>query len=137
MKRHYHIQKEFQLVLEKAELGSARLAKSQLGGITRTYISCVIFYFLGGPGAEGGAWGHTRGVKMFKMLLKLNKALCLPVHQSRYEKQLKNQKFSIFALENRKSLLILFFRLFSRTLTDKQANKGLLLLSQAKTFLPS
>ena len=68
------------------------------------YISYVSFlYFLGGPGAVGGAWGHTSGVFRLKMLLKSNKALCLPVLQSRYEKQLKKWKFawiSIFALEN-------------------------------------
>ena len=59
------------------------------------YISYVSFlYFLGGPEAVGGAWGRTSGVLRLKMLLKSNKALCLPVHQSRYEKQLKKQKFA-------------------------------------------
>ena len=67
--------------------------KSDLSGVF-IYFICVFFIFLGGPGAVGGAWGCTSGVLRLKMLLKSNKALCLPVHQSRYEKQLKKQKFA-------------------------------------------
>ena len=43
---------------------------------------------------ESGGLRHTWGVTMLKMLLKLNKALCLPVHQSGYGKQLKKRKFA-------------------------------------------
>jgi len=54
---------------------------------------CVFLIFWVAQGG-GGALGHTSGVLRLKMLLKSNKALCLPVHLSRYEKQLKKRKLA-------------------------------------------
>ena len=82
-------------ILELELSHSVYMYTSKFTNPVSLYISYVSFlYFLGGPGAVGGAWGRTSGVLRLKMLLKSNKALCLPVHQSRYEKQLKKQKFA-------------------------------------------
>ena len=64
--------------------------KSDLSGVF-IYFICVFFIFFGWPRGGRRGLGVYKWCIRLKMLLKSNKALCLPVHQSPYEKHLKNK----------------------------------------------